>query len=541
MNKKLLKKLLHKIKLRTWVSIGILFVLLPLALFTVIYWDSLLAALGGSNATPAGVWHLDEGGNNSCSGGTNDVCDASANTNNGAFYQTINNPTWQPEDLCVSGRCLSFDGSNDASTIADSASLSITGDLSVSAWIKPTAVTAATLFSIMGKGNDYRLALYGDEVRMYIGSASNYKTTDSANFTANNWYYILAIYDASAQSVDIYVNGTLQAGTVTGTIPASITDNTSTAYIGGEGTDASAAPAYQVSLGTDDGWDAAGSGTFNTGAPLHLGGKDTTNVNNTGMRFQSVAVPKDAVINSATLDFNESWGGDYAENVKNKIYGDDQDDCPTFGAASLPRNRTKTTAVYDWDSLGSQGTSGQWYQTSAQVPPPDITDIVEEITTRTSWASGNDMCIVVTDDGSSDDWWFEPRSYEYTWTTANSPRLNVSYGGSYYDGIIDEVKLYNSALSRENILIDMNQGKNAVLGALGTNTTYSPQAASQEYCVPGDASSCTGPVLEWKLDENTGTSTVYDTSGSGYTGTMNGTMTAGDWIPGKKGTGLDLD
>ena len=51
---------------------------------------------------------------------------------------------------------------------ADSAGLSITGDLTISAWIKPESVTATTLFDIAGKwdgsSESYLFALYGDEL-----------------------------------------------------------------------------------------------------------------------------------------------------------------------------------------------------------------------------------------------------------------------------------------------------------------------------------------------------------------------------------------
>jgi hypothetical protein len=78
--------------------------------------------------------------------------------------------------------------------------------------------------------------------------------------------------------------------------------------------------------------------------------------------------------------------------------------------------------------------------------------------------------------------------------------------------------------------LDMNKGSTQVLGALSNNSTYQPNAANQEYCVPGDTTSCAAPVGEWKLDENTG-NTAYDSSGNG------GNMIAnlGVFIPYAKG------
>jgi len=48
-------------------------------------------------------------------------------------------------------------------------------------------------------------------------------------------------------------------------------------------------------------------------------------------------------------------------------------------------------------------------------------------------------------------------------------------------------------------------------------------------------------VGHWKFDDNTGTTSVSDSSGNSLTGTMNGTMTAADWVPGKYGSALDFD
>src|SRR3990167_9108553 len=102
-------KLIKKIRLRTWVALGLILVLTPLA-FAAVY--GVFGALGGSNATPVAVWHFDEGADNTCSGGANDVCDKSSSANDGAFGATTAAPAWQTEDKCVSGKCLLFDGSN---------------------------------------------------------------------------------------------------------------------------------------------------------------------------------------------------------------------------------------------------------------------------------------------------------------------------------------------------------------------------------------------------------------------------------------------
>lgn len=87
-----------------------------------------------------------------------------------------------------------------------------------------------------------------------------------------------------------------------------------------------------------------------------------------------------------------------------------------------------------------------------------------------------------------------------------------SWSGSsqYFNGSMDEVKIYNSALTEEQIKQDMNAGSTL---AVGTTTS---EAA--------DLSDGAGnpPIIEWKLDEKTGT-TANDTSGNNNTGSATNT------------------
>ena len=127
---------------------------------------------------------------------------------------------------------------------ADSAGLSMTGDLTISGWIKPESVTATTFFDIAGKwdgsSESYLLALYGDELRMYIDASANYKTTNSANLIAGTWYYVAGVYNSTTPEVRLYVNGAEQAGIVSGTIPQGIGDDGGRFHIGAEDSSTSA-------------------------------------------------------------------------------------------------------------------------------------------------------------------------------------------------------------------------------------------------------------------------------------------------------------
>ena len=104
----------------------------------------------------------------------------------------------------------------------------------------------------------------------------------------------------------------------------------------------------------------------------------------------------------------------------------------------------------------------------------------------------------------------------------------------YFNGRLDDVKIYNYALdaNQVNTLYNngaaMTAGNDASRNDNGTTVT----GANKDYCVPGDTAQCDKPVGEWKFDTGSG-ATAYDTSGNGNDGTWNG---AGlHWTPGKFG------
>lgn len=113
---------------------------------------------------------------------------------------------------------------------------------------------------------------------------------------------------------------------------------------------------------------------------------------------------------------------------------------------------------------------------------------------------------------------------------------------SFFNGIIDEVKIYNYALTEDEIKAEYNRSAAMVLGSLSDTSGLSggsvaSNSASAEYCVPGDTAYCAPPVAEWKFDEKQGT-TAYDTSGNGNNGTL---IDGPTWVRGKIGGALSFD
>lgn len=108
-----------------------------------------------------------------------------------------------------------------------------------------------------------------------------------------------------------------------------------------------------------------------------------------------------------------------------------------------------------------------------------------------------------------------------------------------FNGLIDNVKIYNYPLSQNEVLLDYNQGKSIAFGALSdtsglTGGSVASNSAAAEYCVPGDTTSCAAPLGRWDFEEGQG-STANDTSGNGYNGTLSSPVR---WGQGQYGKGV---
>jgi hypothetical protein len=109
-------------------------------------------------------------------------------------------------------------------------------------------------------------------------------------------------------------------------------------------------------------------------------------------------------------------------------------------------------------------------------------------------------------------------------------------GGVNLNGSLDEVKIYNYALTADEIKLDYNHGSSKVLGSMSDTSglaggSVASNSASAAYCTPGDTSTCSSPVGEWNFEEGNGNS-VNDSSGNGLIGTMTNGAT---WTSGKLG------
>ncbi|GAA3607846.1 LamG-like jellyroll fold domain-containing protein [Microlunatus ginsengisoli] len=160
-----------------------------------------------------GAWSFDEG-----TGST--AFDGSGQGNSG----TVNGPTWTAAGKY--GGALTFDGVNDRVDIPDRASLDLTTNLTLSAWVRPTTLRSWSQAVLKENGNGLSYALYATgetgnrpNGSLSIGGADRYIDA-TAGLSANTWAHLALTYDGS--TMRLYVNGAQVASRAqSGAVPVS--------------------------------------------------------------------------------------------------------------------------------------------------------------------------------------------------------------------------------------------------------------------------------------------------------------------------------
>jgi hypothetical protein len=122
---------------------------------------------------------------------------------------------------------LSFDGVDDYVSMGNPTALQITGELTLSCWVKITGSTGSNQAFIYkdaaGAGRCYKLQLQGStnlaNFTIFNGGTA-FHTYSTSTINDGNWHHIVAVYTPST-SVVLYVDGVAET-TNTSSVPASI-------------------------------------------------------------------------------------------------------------------------------------------------------------------------------------------------------------------------------------------------------------------------------------------------------------------------------
>jgi hypothetical protein len=169
-----------------------------------------------------GNWEMDESAANTCTGGSNDNCDKSGNVNDGAWTNAT-------VGIGLYSNGTTYDGTGDYVSVADSASLSMTQQVTVSAWVRPNSSIATK--AIVVKDGSYRLVTDGSGNPICQVNNGSWQTaaTSSTALSLSVWQHVVCIFDGTTQS--IYINGALK-GSSDATV--SIADSANALRIGSD-------------------------------------------------------------------------------------------------------------------------------------------------------------------------------------------------------------------------------------------------------------------------------------------------------------------
>jgi len=151
-----------------------------------------------------GLWHFDEGVGTIASDSS--VYGNHGTITGGATYAGIANAMF--------GDALSFNGIDGYVTVPDSASLDITGNITVEGWIKMTSFSQQA--TVAGKWKDisgtnqrgYMLAVHTDGTpRFYVSTDGiNYPAAVGPALSLGSWYHLAGTWDGT--NIKVYVDAT---------------------------------------------------------------------------------------------------------------------------------------------------------------------------------------------------------------------------------------------------------------------------------------------------------------------------------------------
>jgi hypothetical protein len=131
---------------------------------------------------------------------------------------------------------LAFDGTNDYIDCGNDASLRITGNMTVSAWVKSSSSARQRFFTKYGSGTDdsFYLSIRPTTGKVRFNVAS--KEIDSSSAVNDGaWHHLVAQYTASTK-LEVFIDGSSD-GTNTSSIPSALVDSDQNLRIGLESDD----------------------------------------------------------------------------------------------------------------------------------------------------------------------------------------------------------------------------------------------------------------------------------------------------------------
>ncbi len=504
---------------------------------------------------PVGYWDFEENPS------TTTAYDRSGYSNNGTWTGTT--AVSAPGKY---GKAGVFNGSSNYVSVpaAANSSLDIVNAVTIEAWVKPGLANQDVRIFNRGQyaTRGYGLVQAGTQFNLGQNGASNFSA--GPTIVAGQWYHVVGVVNNTASQ--IWVNGVLVG---TGTVNVGGSSTSDPAQIGAEITSGAVIQRYfngsidevkiynyprsasQIVEDYNAGHPSPGSPIGS--ATLHWKFNEGfgTTANNSGGGGTAMNGTLTNISSPATSTSGWTTAGKINKAIN---FGGNGDKVTTTGLADAYFTNSWTQTLWiktlsvannvitekganiafiqifgGQVRAGTLGTGGNYFDTTGAPLVNDNNWHHVAVTYNgdtnllTTYIDGiNRGSLTTSSDASSDS----------TAYAVGARGVSTTFIGS-----LDEVKVYNSALSEEQVKLEMNQSSAQVLGTLSSTQTV-PTAAASEYCIPGDSTTCTSPIGRWDLEEGTGT-TANDASGNANTGNI--TAGTGGYTVGKIGKGYSFD
>ncbi len=483
--------------------------------------------VGSPVGSALGHWKFDEGygttANNSGSQGSTFV---------GTLAASTSTPTWTQSGKY--GKALTFDGTNDYLSVADTDSLSSTSK-TVSAWVKMNALGTDDI--VAGKANEQWLG-YGTTGLGCTASKFSFaiRSAGGAFICANGtstpatgvWYHLVGTYDGT--NIRFYLNGKLEAGPIASGVPANeATTFDIGSYSGAAATWAINATIDEVKLYNYSLTASEVLTDYNKGSSLVLGAAGDNSTYAGGAANQEYCVPGDTATCTAPIarwEFEEGSGTSARDSSGNGYTG-----TFTNGPRHGPGKYGKGVYLDGTDDYvnvthNTAFTAGTARTLSIWVKPEE----------------DESFLLITKSDASTD-------AIEWFIDTDQAIQYNHNIGGAWYRsdlGVVNlgqwnhivvtavtssSIKFYvNGKAAGSNTsgvpafttsTTDLRIGSSQRMGTAGTGTiddariyNYERTPAQIAYDYNKGA-----PVAHWKMDECQGDS-IKDSSGNNNTGTL---------------------
>jgi hypothetical protein len=502
------------------------------------------------SAGPIGYWNMNER-----SGTT--IADSSGNGFSGDLQNSARFGSGK------FGSALLLNGTSQYVRLSSQSGLNITAG-TVMAWVYPTSTPASDQQIVMANRDTSRIYLYrlatNGNLGIRLGTSSAVNT--GINLATNTWNHVALTYNNGTYYA--YVNGRQVAtgaysgisslngfsiigayddlaGDVNSWFPGKIDEVKMYAYPRTEKEVTEDMNAGQPPPGSPVG-SALAYWKFDEGR-----GTTANNAGNQGSALNGTLTNMAAVV---TTDSGWTNSGKFNKAIKldgsnDYVLVGNQTAIQTFNTLTISGwIKADTFATGDLNVIYYKDTSGFYFGVNDNKLRFRSSDLTSDLTeTTTNLSTGVWTHVAATYDGATVKLYVNGREEvsEAATGTISENTINATIGAfgtssNFFDGTIDELKLYDSALTAQQIQLDYNQSKGVIFGAISTESDGKTPSFNQdrEYCIPGDTATCLPPVAEYKLDERTGT-TANDTSGKNNNGTLTNSPT---WSIGKVGSGV---